>query len=123
MAIRLAITLFIAPMGAVIILRQIRKGQWKTTAPGIAESFEQDFSKYGRMQLELRTDALARRVFASAFAAVFLLAFGANAITAMGLYVVIFVGSVKGAFLGLVAGIGVLYLRTQRKVSKACVNL
>jgi RNA polymerase sigma factor (sigma-70 family) len=114
---------FIAPMGAMILLRQIRKGQWKTTAPGIAESFEQDFSKYGRMQLELRTDALARRVFASAFAAVFLLAFGANAITAMGLYVVIFVGSVKGAFLGLVAGIGVLYLRTQRKVSKACVNL
>ena len=115
---------FIAPMGAVIILRQIRKGQGTTNAPGISETPQQE-SQHGRMLLALRTDAKARRVFGIAFAAIFLLAFSANAFsatkafTAMGLYVVLFLGSVKGAFFGLVAGVGVLYLRTQRKVLKA----
>jgi RNA polymerase sigma factor (sigma-70 family) len=113
---------FLAPMGAVILLRQIGKRQWKAAAPGIAETLEQDYSKYGRMLLELRSDRMARRVFGDAFAAAFLLVFSANAFTAKGLYVVLFVGSVKGAFLGLVAGIGVLYLRTLRKVSKASVK-
>ena len=77
------------------------------------------------MLLALRTDAKARRVFGIAFAAAFLLAFSLNAFTAtnafttMGIYVVLFLGSVKGAFFGLVAGVGVLYLRTRRKVLKA----
>jgi len=115
---------FIAPMGGVILLRRIGKGQGTTSAPGISGSLEQE-SKQGRMLLALRTDARARRAFGIAFAAAFVLAFSlnaftaTNAFTAMGLYVVLFLGSVKGAFLGLVAGVGVLYLRTRRKVLKA----
>ncbi len=114
---------FIAPMGAVVLLRQIGKGQWKTASPAIAKTLEQDHSKYGRMLLELRTDPRAGRVFCIAFATVFLLVCSANAFTGVGLYVVLFVGSVKGAFLGLVGGVGVLYLRTQRKVSKTGVKI
>src|SRR5665213_3413581 len=52
------------------------------------------------------------------FTTFFLLVFSANAFTAKGLYVVIFVGLVKGVFLGLLAGIVILYWRTQRQVSK-----
>jgi hypothetical protein len=115
---------FIVPMGAVLLLRRIGKGRWTMTAPGISETLEQE-NKHGRMLLALRTDPMARRVFGMAFVAAFLLVFSANAFTAtqaftaMGLYVVLFLGSVKGAFFGLVAGVGLLYLRTQRKVSKA----
>src|SRR5665213_550298 len=100
---------FIGPMGAVIIIRQIGKRQWTTTAPGFSEAPEQE-NNYRRTLLALRTDARARRVFGIAFAAAFLLVFSANAFTAtkaftaMGLYVVLFLGSVKGAFFGLVAG-------------------
>ncbi len=123
----LLLPFFIVPMSAVIILRLIRKSQWTTAAPGICETLEQE-SKHGRMLLALRADPGARRVFGIAFAAVFLLVFTANAftatnaLTAMGLYVVLFLGSVKGAFLGMVAGVGALCLRTRRKASKACVK-
>jgi RNA polymerase sigma factor (sigma-70 family) len=119
---------FIGPMGAVIILRQIGKRQWTTTAPGISEALERE-NKYGRTLLALRSDPSARRVSGIAFAATFLLVFSANAFTAtkaftaMGLYVVLFLGSVKGAFFGLVAGVGVLYLRTLRKASKSGLNI
>lgn len=115
---------FIGPMGAVIIIRQIGKRQWTTTAPGISEALEQE-NKDGRTLLALRTDPGARRVFGIAFAAVFLLAFSANAFTAtkvftaMGVYVVLFLGSVKGAFFGLVAGVAALCVRSWRKVSQA----
>jgi RNA polymerase sigma factor (sigma-70 family) len=115
---------FIGPMGAVIIIRQIGRRQWTTTAPGFSEAPEQE-NKYGRTLLALRTDARARRVFGFVFTATFLLVFSANAFTAtnaftaMGLYVVFFLGSVKGAFFGLVAGAVVLCLRTWHKVSRA----
>jgi hypothetical protein len=111
-------------MGAVMLLLQIGKSQWATAAPGISETLEQR-NKRGRMLLALRTDPRTRRVFGFVFAAAFLLVFSVNAFTAtkiftaLGLYVVFFLGSVKGAFFGLVAGAGVLYLRTQRKVSKS----
>ena len=108
-------------MGGVILLRQTRKVQWETTAPGTAKTLEQQNSKYGRLLLEVRTNPMTRRVFGIAFAVVFLLAFSANAFTAKGLYVVLFVGLVKGAFLGLVAAVGVLYLRAQRKPSQTSV--
>jgi len=119
---------FIGPMGAVIIIRQIGKRQWTTTVPGFSEAPEQE-NTYGKTFLALRTDARARRVFGIAFAAAFLLVFSANAFTAtkaftaMGLYVMLFLGSVKGAFSGLVAGVGVLYLRTLRKASKSGLNI
>ena len=118
---------FVAPMGLVIILRHLGKDRWTTTAPVIPESPGQE-NKQCRMLLALRTDAGTRRVFGIAFAAAFVLVFSANAftatnaLTAMGLYVVLFLGSVKGAFFGLVAGVGVLYLRTRREVSKACAG-
>jgi RNA polymerase sigma factor (sigma-70 family) len=118
---------FIAPLGAVIILRRIGKGRRTMTVPRISEMLEQN-NKYGRMLLVLRTDPRTQRVFGIAFATAFLLVFSANAFTAtkvftaMGLYVVFFLGSIKGAFFGLVAGVCVLYLRTQRNASKAGGN-
>jgi hypothetical protein len=114
---------FMAPMGTTILLRWIGKRQWETVAPATAETLEQQNSKHNRMLLELRTDSMARRDFGIAFAVVFLLVFSANAITGLGLYIVLFVGLVKGAFLGLVAGICVSYLRTHRKVSNARVKI
>jgi hypothetical protein len=108
------ISFFMAPMGAVILLRQIGKGQCATTTPGVSETLEEETSKYGRMLLAGRTDPRAQRIFGIAFAAVFLVVFSANALTSIGVYVVMFVGLVKGAFFGLVAGVGVLYLRTRR---------
>ncbi|MGP8198015.1 MAG: RNA polymerase sigma factor [Limisphaerales bacterium] len=109
----------IAPMGMTILLRRIGGCQWETVALVSAGTLEQQNSKHLRMLLELRTDPGARRTFSIAFAAMFLLVFSANAITGIGLGVILFIGAVKGAFLGLVAGICVLYLRTRRKVSKA----
>lgn len=111
------VAVFVASMGGVILLRQTGKGQWETTAPETAKTLEQQNSKYGRLLLEVRTDPLMRRIFGIAFAVVFLLVFGANAFAAKGLYVVLFVGLVKSAFLGLVAAVGVLCLRAQRKAS------
>ena len=108
---------FIASLGVVLLLRQIGKVQRETTVTGTAEILEQQNSKYGRMLLEVRADPMKRGVFGLAFAVVFLLVFSANAFTAKGLYVVLFVGLVKGAFLGLVAAVGVLCLRAQRKAS------
>jgi RNA polymerase sigma factor (sigma-70 family) len=108
---------FIASMGLVVLLRQTGKGQWETTAPETITVLEQQNSRYSRLLLEVRTDPMTRRIFGIAFAVVFLLVFGANAFTAKGLYVVLFVGLVKGAFLGLVAAVGVLCLRAQRKAS------
>jgi hypothetical protein len=115
---------FIAPMGAMIFLRQIGKVQWKAVVPGNSETPEQE-NKHGRMLLALRTDPRARKVFGLTCATAFALVFSANAftatnaLTARGLYVVLFVGSVKAAFFGLLAAVGVLYLRAQRMVSKA----
>jgi hypothetical protein len=111
------LTIFIASMGGVILLRQTGKRQWGTTAPEAAQTLEQQNSKYGRLLLEVRTDPLMRRIFGISFAVVFLLVFGVNAFNAKGLYVVLFVGLIKGAFLGLVAAIGVLYVRAQRNAS------
>jgi RNA polymerase sigma factor (sigma-70 family) len=115
---------FIAPMGAMIILCQIGKGLWTAAVPGNSETPERA-NKHGRMVLALRRDPRAGRVFVMTFAAAFLLVFSANAftatnaLTARGLYVVLFVGSVKGAFFGLLAAVGVLYLRATRMVSNA----
>lgn len=92
---------------------------WKTAAPATAEILEHQNSRHRRMLLELRTDPAAQRAFGIAFTVVFLLVFSANAITGLGLYIVLFVGAVKGAFLGLVAGICVSYSRTHHRVSKA----
>jgi hypothetical protein len=108
---------FIASLGVVLLLRQIGKVQRETTVTATAEILEQQNSKYAGMLLEVRADPMTRRVFGIAFAVVFLLAFSANAFTAKGLYVVLFVGLVKGAFLGLVAAIGIICLRTRRKAS------
>ncbi len=111
------LTVFVASMGGVILLRQTGKRQREATAPETAKTLEQQNPKYGRLLLEVRTDPTTRRIFGIAFAVVFLLVFGANAFTAKGLYVVLFVGLVKSAFLGLVAAVGVLCLRAQRKGS------
>jgi RNA polymerase sigma factor (sigma-70 family) len=113
------VSFFIAPLGAVMLLPQIGKLQSGTAAPGVGEVLNQPSSNYGRMLLELRADPMARRVFGIAFAAVFLLVFSANALTGLGLYVVIVVGAVKGGFIGLLAGAGVLGLRAWRKAAKA----
>jgi RNA polymerase sigma factor (sigma-70 family) len=107
--------IFIACMGMVILVRQIGEVQRETPAPGTDKTLGQQNSRYGRILLLVRNDSMTRRVFGIAFATVFLLVFGANALTGTGLYVVGFVGVVKGAFLGLVSAIGVLFLRAQRK--------
>jgi RNA polymerase sigma factor (sigma-70 family) len=119
---------FIVPMGIMIILRQLGNGQWAKSAAGHSEKPAQE-DKHGRMLLALQTDPRARKIFGIAFVTAFLLVFSANAFavrnafTARGLYIMLFLGSVKGAFLGLVAGICVSYLRTHRKVSKARVKI
>ena len=110
MAIRLAVAFLHSANGGRHRERRLGKGRWTMTAPAISETLEQE-NKHGRMLLR-STDLMARRVFGMAFATAFLLAFSANAFTAtqaftaMGLYVVLFLGSVKGAFFGLVAGVG-----------------
>lgn len=115
---------FIAPMGAVILLRGIGKGRWPMGTLEITEAPQQE-SGYGKMLLSLGTDAKARKVFGIAFAMTFLLVFGANAFAATkiftwaGLYIVLFLGSIKAAFFGLIAGAGILCLRTRRKMPSA----
>jgi hypothetical protein len=111
------VSFFIAPLAAVMLLRQVGERKNETVAPGVAEALNQSKFNYGKMLLELRADPTSRRVFGLAFTAVFLLVFTANAFTAVGLYVVIVIGLVKGAFIGLLAGFGVLCLRSWRKAS------
>lgn len=114
---------FIVPMGAMMIFRQTRKGRRISGGPAASHTPEAE-NKHDRMLLTLRTDPMARRVFCRAFAIAFALIFTANAFattqtfTALGLYVVLFLGSVKGAFFGLVTGVGILYLRIHRQTSK-----
>jgi len=81
-------------------------------------------------------DPMTRRIFGIAFGVVFLLVFSANGYKAVGevanalgavefavdVYVALFVGLAKGAFLGLVAAVGVLYLRARRKVLKVAAG-
>jgi RNA polymerase sigma factor (sigma-70 family) len=115
---------FIAPMGVVLILSQFGRGKRTKASPKISETLDEE-NKHGDVLLALRADPSARIAFCTAFAITFLLAFSANAftatkaLTAMGLYVVLFLGSVKGAFFGLLAGVGVVCLRTRRKNSKS----
>ena len=111
------LTVFVASMGGAILVRLAGKRQWGTSAPETAKTLEPQNSQYGRLVLEIHTDPMTRRIFGIAFAVVFLLVFGANAFAAKGLYVVLFVGLVKSAFLGLIAAVGVLCLRAQRKAS------
>jgi hypothetical protein len=127
---------FVASMGAVMLLGQTRKRPWGTIASETTDFMEQPKSKQGRLLLEIRTDPMTRRIFGIAFGVVFLLVFSANGYKAVGevanalgamefavdVYVALFVGLAKGAFLGLIAAVGVLYLRARRKVLKVAVG-
>ena len=106
---------FVAPLGAMSLLRQIRKPGTGTIAPCAAAAEDEDTSTAGATLLALRTDPTARRIFGIVFAAVGLLVFGANALAGLGLYTVIVVGTVKSVFVGLLAAVGVLSFRSRRK--------
>jgi len=110
------LTAFLAAMGGVLLLRHPPK--WllgnhrarERQKPGTAE-----LRVWQIASADSRQSADGENLW-NVFAVVFLLVFGANALAAKGLYVVLFVGLIKGAFLGLVAAIGVLCLRVKAKV-------
>jgi RNA polymerase sigma factor (sigma-70 family) len=106
--------LFILPMGITILSRR-NGAQSSTNAWPNSEQPTME-NQTGGMVLSLHSDPKARRVFCIAFGTAFALAFTANALTAFGVYVLLLVGALKGTFFGLIAGIGVLYLRSKRKV-------
>jgi RNA polymerase sigma factor (sigma-70 family) len=104
--------LFILPMGMTILWRR-NGAQALTNAWANSEQPTMENQTGGRV-LSLQNDPEARRVFVIGFGVAFALAFTANALTALGVYVLLLVGALKGTFFGLIAGIGLLYLRRSR---------
>ncbi|MGP8237175.1 MAG: hypothetical protein ACLQVW_17440, partial [Limisphaerales bacterium] len=118
---------FVAPMGAVMIVRQLGKRQRTATAAGVFDSTGSP-DKYGKLLLAVRSDIEARKLFWLTFGGAFVLVFGVNAFTTnptftvSGFYVIGFHGAIKGIFFGLVAGVCALYFRLERKPTKAAAG-